>query len=73
MKTQLILSALALGASTCMLSAQDGKPPRDGQRPPPREDGSNEPGAARGGDRQRQEEDSLTDAQKAQVKSIVAK
>ena len=72
MKTKLILSALALGASTCMLNAQDGNPPRDGQRPPPREDGSNEPGAARGGDRQRPE-DSLTDAQRAQVKAIVAK
>ncbi len=72
MKTKLIISALALGTSTCLLTAQDANPPRDGQRPPPRENGSNEPGAARGGERPRSEE-SLTDAQQAQVKAILAK
>ncbi len=72
MKAKFIISALALGASTCMLTAQDGNPPRDGQRPPPREDGSNGQGDARGGERTRSEE-SLTDAQKAQVKTILAK
>ena len=72
MKTKLIISALALGATTCMLTAQNGNPPRDGQRPPPREDGSGEPRTDRGGDRSRPEE-SLTDAQKAQVKTILAK
>ncbi|MCX6873117.1 MAG: hypothetical protein NTW21_04825 [Verrucomicrobia bacterium] len=72
MNTKLIISALALGASTGMLTAQDGNPPRDGQRPPPREDGSNEPANARGENRQRAE-DVLTNAQKAQVKTILAK
>ena len=34
MKTKIILLALALGASTCLLTAQDGSPSPDGQRPP---------------------------------------
>ncbi|MGD1087097.1 MAG: hypothetical protein ABR955_00005 [Verrucomicrobiota bacterium] len=38
MKTKIILLALALSASTCLLTAQeDGNPPGDGQRPPPSE------------------------------------
>jgi len=72
MKTKYIISALVLGATTCILSAQDGNPPRDGQRPPPREEGANEPGTIRGEDR-RQAEEPLTDTQKAQVKTILAK
>jgi len=40
MKTKLTLLALALGASTCLLSAQDGPPPSNNQQPPPREGGA---------------------------------
>ena len=39
MKTKGIMLALALGASTCLLTAQDGKQPAEGQRPPGREGG----------------------------------
>ena len=35
MKTKIILLAFTLGVSTCLLTAQDGKPAPDGQRPPP--------------------------------------
>ena len=45
MKTKLMLVTLALTASTSLLVAQDGNPPRDGQRPPPREGA---PGGQRG-------------------------
>ena len=34
MKTKLALIAMALGASTCLVSAQDNPPPSDNQRPP---------------------------------------
>jgi len=34
MKTKVIILALALGASTCLLTAQDGNPPPEGKRPP---------------------------------------
>ena len=61
MNTKMILLALALGASSCLLTAQDENPPRDGQRPPPPE------GAGSGGT------EALTDAQKLQVQSILAK
>ena len=67
MKTKVVILALALSASTCLLTAQDGNPPRDGQRPPPREGGRE-----RGGDRPGPAE-TLTDAQKAQVKAILSK
>jgi hypothetical protein len=43
MNTKVILLALALGASSCLLTAQDNNPPPDGQGPPPREGG---PGGA---------------------------
>ncbi|HMD53909.1 MAG TPA: hypothetical protein VKJ65_05115 [Phycisphaerae bacterium] len=39
MKTKIILLALALGTSTCLLTAQDSTPPGDGQGPPPSEGG----------------------------------
>ena len=48
MKTKYIISTLTLGASICILTAQDGNPPRDDRRPPPREANPNEPGNARG-------------------------
>jgi hypothetical protein len=44
MKTKVLLLTLALGASTCLLTAQDRNPPRDGQRPPGREGGPGGPG-----------------------------
>ena len=72
MKTKFIISALALGAATCMLTAQDGNPPREGQRPPPREGGPNQPGNTRPDDRQ-QPAEVLTNKQKEQVKAILAK
>lgn len=43
-KTKVILLALALGTSTCLLTAQDGNQAPDGQRPPPREGGAGGPG-----------------------------
>ncbi len=46
MKTKLILLTLALGASACLLTAQDGRTRPDGQRPPGRQGG---PGGERGG------------------------
>jgi hypothetical protein len=39
MKTKVLLLTLALGASTCLLTAQDGNPRPDGQRPPGRQGG----------------------------------
>lgn len=69
MTTRIIILALAAGASTCLLTAQDGNSPREGQRPPARERG---PGDERGGDKPGQAE-TLTDAQKAQVKAILSK
>jgi hypothetical protein len=39
MKTKVVLLALALGVSTCLLTAQDGTPPGDGQSPPPSQGG----------------------------------
>jgi len=72
MKTKYIISTLTLGTSICILTAQDGNPPRDDRRPPPREANPNEPGNARGEDRQRPE-DALTNAQKEQVKTILTK
>ena len=64
MKTKLFLFALALVATTCLLTAQNQRSPssRDGQRPPPRDGGA---GNERGGNEPGQTE-TLTDAQKAQ-------
>ena len=67
MKTKIIFLALALSASACLLPAQDGNPPRDGERPPPRERGRE-----RGGERPGPAE-TLTDAQKAEAKAILSK
>jgi len=44
MNTKIIILALALGASTCLLTAQDGNPPPEGQRPPGRQGGPGRPG-----------------------------
>ena len=44
MKTKLTLLALALGASTCLLSAQDSAPPSDNQQPAQQGGGPGGPG-----------------------------
>ena len=67
MKTKIIILTLALGASTFLLTAQDANPPGDGQRPPPRAGGVERDGEGQG------QTESLTDAQKAQVKGILSK
>jgi phosphatidylethanolamine-binding protein (PEBP) family uncharacterized protein len=61
MKAKIILFAVALTASNCLVLAQGGNQPRDEQRPPPRDGGR--PG----------EVEPLTDAQKEQVKGILSK
>ncbi len=48
MKTKIVLLALALSASTSLLTAQDAPPPSDGQRPPPHEAGPGAPGGPGG-------------------------
>jgi hypothetical protein len=67
MKTKVFILTLALGASTCLLTAQDGNPPRDGQRPAPREGGMNRDGGGSAN------AENLSNAQKAQVKAILSK
>ncbi len=49
MKTKILLLTLALGASTCLLTAQDGNKGPDGQRPPGRPGGAGGPGGGPGG------------------------
>jgi phosphatidylethanolamine-binding protein (PEBP) family uncharacterized protein/Spy/CpxP family protein refolding chaperone len=66
MKTNNFLFALAVSASTCLLTAQDQNPSPDDQRPPA-------PRAEHGERRGDQPTESLTDAQKAQVKAILSK
>ena len=51
MKTKVILLALALGASTCLLTAQDNTQRPEGQRPPGRDGGPGGPGGGPGGER----------------------
>jgi Spy/CpxP family protein refolding chaperone len=48
MKTKAIILTLALGAATCLLTAQDGNQRPDGQRPPGREGGPPGPGGPGG-------------------------
>ncbi len=69
MKTKILLLTLALGSTTCLLTAQNANTPPDGQHPPPREDGV---GNQRGGNGPGESEP-LTDSQKSQVKAILAK
>lgn len=47
MKKQIIIIALALGASSSLISAQDGNPPPGGQRPPGGEGRPGGPGGQR--------------------------
>jgi Spy/CpxP family protein refolding chaperone len=78
MKEYVILLALALGTSTCLLTAQDGNQPPDGQRPPGREGGPGGPGGpgGQGGFHlllpRAQEQLNLTDDQKKQVAALEA-
>jgi Spy/CpxP family protein refolding chaperone len=44
MKTKILVLTLALSASTCLLTAQEGNPPPEGQRPPGAEGGPGGPG-----------------------------
>ncbi len=69
MKTTIILLTVALGTTTCQLTAQDGNQPGQGQRPPTRDGGASPQG--RGGPSR--DDETLTDAQKAQVKAILSK
>src|ERR1022692_4124543 len=78
MKTKVIILALALGASTCLLTAQDSNQAPDGQRPTGREGGPGGPGG-RGGPGgfhllppRAQEQLNLTDDQKKQVAALEA-
>ena len=78
MKTKLTLLALALGASTCILSAQDATPPSDAQQPPQHQGGPGGPGGP-GGQRgfhllppRAQEQLKLTDDQKTQITALEA-
>ena len=75
MKTKVILLALALGASTCLLPAQDGNHPSGGQRPPGRQGGPGGPGG-QGGlhllPPRAQEHLSLTAEQQKQVEALEA-
>ena len=73
MKNKVILLALALSASTCLLTAQDSTPPADSPRPPASEAGPHgprggfhvlPPGAA--------EKLNLTDDQKTQIAALEA-
>src|ERR1022692_3856072 len=82
MKTKLTLLALALGASTCLLIAQDGPPPSDNQPPPQRAGGPGGMGGQRGGPGgqggfhllppRAQEQLNLTDDQKKQITALEA-
>ena len=75
MKTKVILLALALGAATCLLTAQDNNQRPEGQRPP----GPGGVGNARGGPGgihllppRAQEELKLTEEQKKQIAALEA-
>jgi Spy/CpxP family protein refolding chaperone len=79
MNTKVLLLALALGASTCLLTAQDNNQLPAGQRPPGREGGPGGVGNARGGPGgirllppRAQEELNLTDEQKKQIAALEA-
>ena len=72
MKTKIALLALALGASTCLLTAQDSPPP-SGAEPPQQHAGG--PGGPRGFHLlppRAAEQLNLTDAQKTQIAALEA-
>jgi Spy/CpxP family protein refolding chaperone len=69
MNSTTVILALALSASACVIAAQNAPAQRQAQNPPPREGSRasvHDPG-------DRSEEAALTDAQKQQVKSILAR
>ncbi|HEY5042047.1 MAG TPA: hypothetical protein VIK53_08590 [Verrucomicrobiae bacterium] len=70
MKTKLTILALAFGASTCLVSAQDGPPPSDNQQPPPREGGPGAPGGFHLLPPRAQEQLQLTDDQLKQIAAL---
>ena len=80
MNAKVILLALALGASPCLLTAQDANNPNsDGQLPPPSGAGPGGVGHARGGPGgfhllppRAQEQLNLTDEQKKQIAALEA-
>ena len=78
MKTKIAVLALALGASTCLLTAQDGPSPSGDQQPPHRAGGGGERGGP-GGQHgfhllppMAQEQLKLTDDQKKQITALEA-
>jgi hypothetical protein len=79
MHTKVIILALALGASTCLVTAQDGDQRPDRQPPPGREDGPGRPGGpgGQGGFRlippRAQEQLDLTAEQQKEVTDLEAK
>lgn len=70
MKTKLTLLALALGASTCLVSAQDGPPPSDRQPPLQRQGGPGAPGGFHLLPPRAQEQLQLTDDQRKQIAAL---
>jgi len=82
MKTKLTLLALALGASTCLVTAQDDPPSSDNQAPPQHTGGPGGAGGQRGGPRvqggfhllppRAVEQLKLTDEQKQQIAALEA-
>ena len=75
MKTKGILLALALGASTCLLTAQDSNQTSNPQPPPAGESGPGEPGKPHGFHLlppHAQEQLNLTDDQKKQIADLEA-
>lgn len=71
MKTKLTLLALTLGASTCLLTAQDA-PPSNDQRPPQREGVPGRPVGFHLLPPRAQEQLKLTDEQKAKIAALEA-
>ena len=73
MKTKVMLLALVLSASTCLLTAQDTPPPADGQQPPAADHG---PRGPRGGFHLlppgAEQRLNLTDDQKTQIAALEA-
>ncbi len=72
MKTKLTLLALALGASTCLLTAQDAPPPSNDQRPQQREGGPGRPVGFHLLPPRAQEQLKLTDEQKEKIAALEA-
>src|SRR5208282_2293555 len=85
MKAKIALIVLALGASTCLVSAQDAAPPSGTQPPWQKNEGPGSPGGAankragaggRGGfhhlPQRTQEQPQLTDDQKKQIDTLEA-